>query len=528
MPKLGLVDPKKVSDDIRRLTTKEFRDGLSEVVEFTSQTKEPVILTNHGKDRAALVSVDDLSVIELIKNVGVRDALVGCQSREAAMLYLVENYLDDLRDNRPDSTEALLLIVRYGRALAEQLIHRAFPVSLPSSWARQWSGTHLIAAALADARRLGLNDHDRASVVAALMTVAHGAVERIASYEPGAADRMHSLIETFETTAIAVGGDERVAVQFAKTFAQIVCSSNDEFAHTLLVWCIGEMAARGKTMVNLARRMAETLLAADPPNDARVVLHALCERDEFTTHPPLKKFRQTTALADEQLSFDERARTISRIISGHLAKESALQSFGAESLFSGIGEILAETANGSPTTILLAIDAARRVLKRAAGVLGKSPGSRRAFVEESCGYLVNCRRRDPSISVFVVTETLEAIRDSFPAIFAETMAQMIDANDPQLTLGITVCVTEGVEAELGELEDMRIEPPRFEVRFASSTRGACLFHPGNTASHFTPYWIALANHVSQNPRVGAVSPTWATDRLKVYRLNWTADLAPAA
>jgi len=59
----------------------------------------------------------------------------------------------------------------------------------------------------------------------------------------------HSLIETFETTAIAVGGDERVAVQFAKTFAQIVCSSSDEFAHTLLVWCIGEMAARGKRMV---------------------------------------------------------------------------------------------------------------------------------------------------------------------------------------------------------------------------------------------------------------------------------------
>jgi len=59
---LVFVDPKKVSDDIRRLTTKEFRDGLSEVVEFTSQTKEPVILTNHGKDRAALVSVDDLSV----------------------------------------------------------------------------------------------------------------------------------------------------------------------------------------------------------------------------------------------------------------------------------------------------------------------------------------------------------------------------------------------------------------------------------------------------------------------------------
>jgi hypothetical protein len=265
--------------------------------------------------------------------------------------------------------------------------------------------------------------------------------------------------------------------------------------------------------------MAETLLAADPPNDARVVLHAICEHDEFKKHPPLKKFRQTTALADEQVIFNERARTISRMINGHLAKENGLQSPWVESLFGGIGEILAETANGSPTTILLAIDAARRVLRRAASVVGKSPKTRRAFVEESCRYVVSRRRQDPLISVFVVVETLEAIRDSFPAIFAETMAEMIDPDDPQLTHGITVCITEGVETELGKLEDMTIDPPRFEVRFANSARVACLFHQGNTASQFTPYWIALANSVSRNPGLGAVSPIWATDRLEVHRLK---------
>lgn len=146
-----------------------------------------------------------------------------------------------------------------------------------------------------------------------------------------------------------------------------------------------------------------------------------------------------------------------------------------------------------------------------------SPDQQRAFVEASCRYVVNCRRKDPSLPVFVITETLEAVRDVFKRMFAEISAKMIDPGDPQLIHGITVCVAEGVEAELASLKDTRIEVPRFEIHAAAKKHSICVFHPGSTTSQFTEFWIALADCVSRNPQLGAVSPMWVNDRLSVYQ-----------
>jgi DNA-binding MarR family transcriptional regulator len=509
----------------RRLTTRDFREALAEVVEVSEKPNEPLVLTRHGRDRAALVSIDDLWIIELVNSLGVHDVLAACESTEVAVSHLemaAERYLNDhLCDDRLNFSGARLrqLIVRYKLALTQHLFDVSVFANTPSGWRGRWSGTHLIAAALADGRSLGLNDQDQCLLVAALMAVIKESVEQIASRAVAAVDAMHTVIELLETTAAAIAttgthDDTPVADRFAKDFADIVCGSGYELAQCLLVWCVGELTERGDSMKALARRMAEALLAANPPDRARKALRMICEHGELANHPPLKEFRRT-APADEQAGFDEKARSVGRGIERQLAKRGILETPGAESVFAGVGALLAEAGNGPPLTTLLAVRAVRRVLKDAGRKV--SPDQQRAFVEASCRYIVNCRRKDPSLPFFVIAETLEAVRDVFKRMFAETSAKLIDPGDPQLTHVITVCVAEGAEAEVAGLKDTRVEVPRFEIRLAAKEHAICVFHPGNTPSQFTEFWIALADCVSRNPQLGGVSPMWVTDRLNVYQ-----------
>ena len=91
MADLGLLsDEKKVSADFRRLTTKEFREGLSEVIAFSTRTKQPLVLTRHGKDQAALVSINDLWIIEALEKIQLRTALDDCESPEMVLSKLRE------------------------------------------------------------------------------------------------------------------------------------------------------------------------------------------------------------------------------------------------------------------------------------------------------------------------------------------------------------------------------------------------------------------------------------------------------
>lgn len=219
----------------------------------------------------------------------------------------------------------------------------------------------MIAAALADGRSLGLTDQDQCVLVAALMAVIRQSVEQIASRAVAAVDAMHTVIELIETTAAAIAttrthDDTPVVDQFAKDFADIVCRSDYELAQCFLVWCIGELTERGGSMKALARRMAEALLAANPPDRTRKTLRMLCRREELADHPPLKEFCRT-APADEQAGFDKKVRSVGRAIESQLAKRGFLETPDAESVFAGVGALLAEASNGPPLTTLLALRA---------------------------------------------------------------------------------------------------------------------------------------------------------------------------
>src|SRR5437763_1122015 len=110
MPRLGLLHMKKIGSDLRRLTTKECRDSLSEVIEFTSQTKNPVIITNYGKDRAAIVPLGTIAILERIDRIAGRSSLNNCKSAESTKSFFVNNYVTGLHEQQPTTIDALLLI----------------------------------------------------------------------------------------------------------------------------------------------------------------------------------------------------------------------------------------------------------------------------------------------------------------------------------------------------------------------------------------------------------------------------------
>ena len=526
MPRLvlGLLDGtrKKIGGHLRRLNTRAFREALSEVVEFSEQTKEPLVLTRHDRDRAALVSIEDLWIVELTKALGSHEFLVSCESTDAAVAHLAvatERYINQLlRDNRLVSHGAQLhqLALKYKPALTASFVE---PAASSYRWSvrdGKWSGTHLIAAAHAEACRRGLDAQARCSLLSSLMYVAKEAMDQIPDVRIGAVDDMHAVVELFETTAMAIRNDQPLKQQFANDFAEIVCASRSELARCLLVWCIGEITERGAPMMALARQMAEALLAAHLPDDSLQVLHMLCENDGLAKYPPLARFCQS-ALSEEQIKLGERVRLVSRSVRVQASKRGAFEGVDPEALFSGIGELLADASNGSPLTMILGLGAIRRILKHIGR--GLASNQQRAFVEASCHYVVNRRRNQPTLPVFLIAETLEAVRDPFKEAFSETMANIIDVSDPQLMHAITVCVAEGVESELAASNGTEGEAPRFEIRPASGEGVICVFHPGNMASAFAPFWVQLAECISRNPQIDEGSAVWVTNRLNIPRCD---------
>jgi PHD/YefM family antitoxin component YafN of YafNO toxin-antitoxin module len=65
-------DPTETEDGFRRVNTRTFRTTLAQ--EITSDNT-PTVITRHGKDVAALISINDFKTLNLLKRIGVLEQL---------------------------------------------------------------------------------------------------------------------------------------------------------------------------------------------------------------------------------------------------------------------------------------------------------------------------------------------------------------------------------------------------------------------------------------------------------------------
>lgn len=70
----------RVDFTIRRVTTRELRDGLSDVIGSIMYGHERVGITRHGKLAAVLVSADDLALLEDLEAARDADELRGAKA----------------------------------------------------------------------------------------------------------------------------------------------------------------------------------------------------------------------------------------------------------------------------------------------------------------------------------------------------------------------------------------------------------------------------------------------------------------
>ncbi len=86
MSKLGWLQP-VTHEDHKTISTRELRQNLAEVLNYTARRKEPVILTRNGAEQAAVVPVENALSVEILdQKIGYRE--------------IVQKYLSS--DNRPD------------------------------------------------------------------------------------------------------------------------------------------------------------------------------------------------------------------------------------------------------------------------------------------------------------------------------------------------------------------------------------------------------------------------------------------
>lgn len=70
----------KLCDDLldgrhKKLSTRELRENLAEALTFTSRDRGKLILTKNGEDRAALVSIEDVWLLDALDELKIKDAL---------------------------------------------------------------------------------------------------------------------------------------------------------------------------------------------------------------------------------------------------------------------------------------------------------------------------------------------------------------------------------------------------------------------------------------------------------------------
>ena len=109
-----IIKIKLVEDDLgdrhRKLTTRELRENLAEALKFTSRHKGTLILTKNGEERAALVSLEDVKVLDAVDALQLKaiilDALANPEIRQALQDESVREALRSALENRLESATA--------------------------------------------------------------------------------------------------------------------------------------------------------------------------------------------------------------------------------------------------------------------------------------------------------------------------------------------------------------------------------------------------------------------------------------
>lgn len=383
-----------------------------------------------------------------------------------------------------------------------QKLRHAFTPGSDANTSRRWAGTHLIAEALGEARQLRLDDNSRCTLLTVLLNPIGTVLQRDAQ-DVGAVDALHAIIELLECTATAICDDEAVAQRFIDEFAALVGPSAPGSMNCLPIWCIGELTERGPGLEALARRMALAVLQMGPSTECLQTLRMVCERGSLREQPALQQFCQSVPLAEAQL----RLNAVGEQVASSMMKDIDSDVRGLPQAATRLRTLLAEATAESATEMLFALGAARRALGKVSRRLEGNVAAERPFVDAICQCVVGQR---PLLPVFVVAETLEAIRDVFPGHFARAAAALITLDDIPLAQGLVVCVVEGVEAEIANLTGA-VLPPQFPLSDKAETKKGYTFAPGSWQSEFEPFFEQLTNDRLYWAR------QWTVGRLEPYR-----------
>jgi hypothetical protein len=101
--KLRLVE-EILEKDHKRLTTRELRENLAEAVNYASRNRGALVLTNNGVDRVAIVSIEDLRLLEILSDLEIKEALNG-DFDQISFLAALHNKLNEIGKARDDARE---------------------------------------------------------------------------------------------------------------------------------------------------------------------------------------------------------------------------------------------------------------------------------------------------------------------------------------------------------------------------------------------------------------------------------------
>ena len=107
--KLRLVE-EILEKDHKRLTTRELRENLAEAVNYASRNRGALVLTNNGVDRVAIVSIEDLRMLEILSDLEIKEALNGDfdQISFLAALHNKMSEIDKAKDDAREDAEQIL------------------------------------------------------------------------------------------------------------------------------------------------------------------------------------------------------------------------------------------------------------------------------------------------------------------------------------------------------------------------------------------------------------------------------------
>ena len=71
------LSTQKVSGKHKKMSTRELRENLAEALKFTAGDEGKLVLTKNGEERAAMVSLKDLMILDALEDFRIKEVLMG-------------------------------------------------------------------------------------------------------------------------------------------------------------------------------------------------------------------------------------------------------------------------------------------------------------------------------------------------------------------------------------------------------------------------------------------------------------------